>query len=285
MGIRKGVILPKRKVWVKSAFLLIFVRPVVTVLSSCGGLLKTGIISGSWLSEPWTAEVVTGRGSLVVVSSLGSLAGIGGCFVRKGERKTEIKMICCLFCCSGRLVSPKWKNFKGLKLQWRDKIRLNNAIWRAWYMQCEYRAGGGSLGPRWQRIEMTAWWKCAQGLMFEAVLWDQGFPGCAERCKHSPTSPCSVLFIRQQSRLAPWHTLALKCQLSAGPAPAQLWRFCCCFRPGEAQEPRVPLCDPSGRLRGCRWAPAARGVWNPGSSPVSSAFLTGFSGLLETRAA
>ncbi|NXE93531.1 MLXIP protein, partial [Menura novaehollandiae] len=44
-------------------------------------------------------------------------------------------MICCLFCCSGRLVSPKWKNFKGLKLQWRDKIRLNNAIWRAWYMQ------------------------------------------------------------------------------------------------------------------------------------------------------
>ncbi|XP_051546335.1 MLX-interacting protein-like [Myxocyprinus asiaticus] len=36
---------------------------------------------------------------------------------------------------SGRLVSPKWKNFKGLKLLWRDKFRLNNAIWRAWYMQ------------------------------------------------------------------------------------------------------------------------------------------------------
>ncbi|NWT66967.1 MLXIP protein, partial [Prunella himalayana] len=48
---------------------------------------------------------------------------------------TESRIICCLFCCSGRLVSPKWKNFKGLKLQWRDKIRLNNAIWRAWYMQ------------------------------------------------------------------------------------------------------------------------------------------------------
>lgn len=38
---------------------------------------------------------------------------------------------------SGKLVSPKWKNFKGLKLLWRDKIRLNNAIWRAWYMQCK----------------------------------------------------------------------------------------------------------------------------------------------------
>lgn len=44
-----------------------------------------------------------------------------------------------LFTISGRLVSPKWKNFKGLKLLWRDKIRLNNAIWRAWYIQCKSR--------------------------------------------------------------------------------------------------------------------------------------------------
>uniref|UniRef100_UPI00358F3232 MLX-interacting protein-like isoform X4 n=1 Tax=Myxine glutinosa TaxID=7769 RepID=UPI00358F3232 len=36
---------------------------------------------------------------------------------------------------SGGLVSPKWKTFKGLRLQWKDKIRLNNAIWRAWYLQ------------------------------------------------------------------------------------------------------------------------------------------------------
>ncbi|XP_075710241.1 carbohydrate-responsive element-binding protein isoform X2 [Rhinoderma darwinii] len=36
---------------------------------------------------------------------------------------------------SGKLVSPKWKNFKGLRLLWTDKIRLNNAIWRAWYLQ------------------------------------------------------------------------------------------------------------------------------------------------------
>ncbi|NXE11930.1 MLXPL protein, partial [Lophotis ruficrista] len=41
---------------------------------------------------------------------------------------------------SGKLVSPKWKNFKGLRLLCRDKIRLNNAIWRAWYIQCEYGA-------------------------------------------------------------------------------------------------------------------------------------------------
>lgn len=47
------------------------------------------------------------------------------------------KLLVVVSFCSGKLVSPKWKNFKGLKLLWRDKIRLNNAIWRAWYMQCE----------------------------------------------------------------------------------------------------------------------------------------------------
>ncbi|XP_061608113.1 carbohydrate-responsive element-binding protein-like isoform X2 [Phyllopteryx taeniolatus] len=36
---------------------------------------------------------------------------------------------------SGKIVSPKWKTFKGLRLLWRDKIRLNNAIWRAWFIQ------------------------------------------------------------------------------------------------------------------------------------------------------
>ena len=42
--------------------------------------------------------------------------------------------------CSGKIVSPKWKSFKGLRLLWRDKIRLNNAIWRAWFIQCESAA-------------------------------------------------------------------------------------------------------------------------------------------------
>lgn len=57
---------------------------------------------------------------------------------------------------SGKLVSPKWKNFKGLKLLCRDKIRLNNAIWRAWYIQCEWVpwvpwvwGGGGALSSQW----------------------------------------------------------------------------------------------------------------------------------------
>ncbi|KAK4812285.1 hypothetical protein QYF61_014071 [Mycteria americana] len=50
---------------------------------------------------------------------------------------------------SGKLVSPKWKNFKGLRLLCRDKIRLNNAIWRAWYIQCEYRARPCSVCECW----------------------------------------------------------------------------------------------------------------------------------------
>lgn len=42
-----------------------------------------------------------------------------------------------VFPLSGKIVSPKWKSFKGLRLLWRDKIRLNNGIWRAWFIQCE----------------------------------------------------------------------------------------------------------------------------------------------------
>ena len=40
--------------------------------------------------------------------------------------------------CSGKVVSPKWKNFKGMKLTVKDKIRLNNAIWRTWHIQCMF---------------------------------------------------------------------------------------------------------------------------------------------------
>lgn len=39
---------------------------------------------------------------------------------------------------SPNLTSPKWKNFKGLKLTVKDKIRLNNVIWRTWFQECEF---------------------------------------------------------------------------------------------------------------------------------------------------
>jgi len=43
-----------------------------------------------------------------------------------------------LFCyfSSGKIVSPKWKNFRGIKVKLKDKIRLNNIIWREWHRQC-----------------------------------------------------------------------------------------------------------------------------------------------------
>ena len=42
-----------------------------------------------------------------------------------------------------KLTSPKWNKFKGMKLRWRDKIRLNNVIWRCWHMQSKGRGKYG----------------------------------------------------------------------------------------------------------------------------------------------
>lgn len=36
-----------------------------------------------------------------------------------------------------KLVSPKWKQFKGMKISLKNKIRVNNLIWRAWHIKCE----------------------------------------------------------------------------------------------------------------------------------------------------
>ena len=43
----------------------------------------------------------------------------------------------CLIFFSGKLTSPKWKQFRGMHLKVVDKIRLNNVIWREWVMQCK----------------------------------------------------------------------------------------------------------------------------------------------------
>ncbi|XP_048767444.2 MLX-interacting protein-like isoform X2 [Ostrea edulis] len=39
---------------------------------------------------------------------------------------------------SGKLTSPKWKAFRGMHLTIKDKVRLNNIIWREWCMQYRY---------------------------------------------------------------------------------------------------------------------------------------------------
>ncbi|NWI56924.1 MLXPL protein, partial [Calyptomena viridis] len=79
---------------------------------------------------------------------------------------------------SGKLVSPKWKNFKGLRLLCRDKIRLNNAIWRAWYIQCDPSCGvlGGSAmtpcpAPQAVVLEGNYWKRRIEVVMREYHKW------------------------------------------------------------------------------------------------------------------
>ncbi|KAJ8312491.1 hypothetical protein KUTeg_009864 [Tegillarca granosa] len=46
---------------------------------------------------------------------------------------------CMTLAYSGKLTSPKWKPFRGLHLTVKDKVRLNNLIWREWHMQYIYQ--------------------------------------------------------------------------------------------------------------------------------------------------
>merc|ERR1719376_1214377 len=46
------------------------------------------------------------------------------------------------------LTSPKWNRFKGLRLRWKDKIRLNNVIWRCWHMQFVKQSGDSSSSSK-----------------------------------------------------------------------------------------------------------------------------------------
>ncbi|VDN57196.1 unnamed protein product [Dracunculus medinensis] len=41
----------------------------------------------------------------------------------------------CIKVAYNKMTTPKWKNFQGFKLRRKQQIRLNNVIWRAYYMQ------------------------------------------------------------------------------------------------------------------------------------------------------
>uniref|UniRef100_A0A8D8W4T9 MLX-interacting protein n=1 Tax=Cacopsylla melanoneura TaxID=428564 RepID=A0A8D8W4T9_9HEMI len=62
--------------------------------------------------------------------------------IRRGRVKSDVieTSLTKLFECMSlayrqKLTSPKWNRFKGIRLRWKDKIRLNNVIWRCWHMQ------------------------------------------------------------------------------------------------------------------------------------------------------
>ncbi|XP_026981943.1 carbohydrate-responsive element-binding protein isoform X2 [Sagmatias obliquidens] len=97
---------------------------------SAGGLLRSQVIhSGHFMVSSPHSDSLTRRRDQE--GPLG-LADFGP---RSIDPTLTRLFECMSLAYSGKLVSPKWKNFKGLKLLCRDKIRLNNAIWRAWYIQ------------------------------------------------------------------------------------------------------------------------------------------------------
>ena len=71
--------------------------------------------------------------------SLGQGQSISGGFTLDRNNSSLKNLICYIKSAyRNNLTSPKWKNFKGLKLQVIEKIRLNNVIWRTWFEQCKH---------------------------------------------------------------------------------------------------------------------------------------------------
>ncbi|PAV86954.1 hypothetical protein WR25_25622 [Diploscapter pachys] len=64
-------------------------------------------------------------------------------FYKFGPKKTQSiaidislnKLNKCIKHAYTKMTTPKWKDFKGLRLHWKQRIRLNNVIWRAYYME------------------------------------------------------------------------------------------------------------------------------------------------------
>uniref|UniRef100_A0A8R1UH17 BHLH domain-containing protein n=1 Tax=Pristionchus pacificus TaxID=54126 RepID=A0A8R1UH17_PRIPA len=64
-------------------------------------------------------------------------------FYKFGKEKTQSfaidaslnKLNKCIKVAYNKMTTPKWKDFKGLRLHWKQRIRLNNVIWRAYHME------------------------------------------------------------------------------------------------------------------------------------------------------
>uniref|UniRef100_A0A915Q5P3 BHLH domain-containing protein n=1 Tax=Setaria digitata TaxID=48799 RepID=A0A915Q5P3_9BILA len=64
-------------------------------------------------------------------------------FYKFGPKRTQSiaidvslnKLNKCIKVAYNKMTTPKWKDFKGLRLHWKQRIRLNNVIWRAYYME------------------------------------------------------------------------------------------------------------------------------------------------------
>jgi len=101
-----------------------------------GDLAIQGAEEGS--NEPSVAPIVADPETVEnpfknIVSMLNSSA------VTQGNAIIDVPVTKLFQCMSiayrQKLTSPKWNRFRGMKLRWKDKIRLNNVIWRCWHMQ------------------------------------------------------------------------------------------------------------------------------------------------------
>lgn len=79
-------------------------------------------------------------GILNKVAAVTNVGWLSGCqFLSEFCFKWESLIACFLSIGRQKLTSPKWNPFKGIRLRWKEKIRLNNVIWRCWHMQCKYQ--------------------------------------------------------------------------------------------------------------------------------------------------
>ena len=101
--------------------------------------LNSGLFNGmAMTSEDAQDAMVNARKNLFVLlcAQQGSISG--GLTLDKANKSLMKLIFYIKTSYNNNLTSPKWKNFKGLKLQVTEKIRINNVIWRSWFEQCKF---------------------------------------------------------------------------------------------------------------------------------------------------
>lgn len=100
---------------------------------------------------------------------------------------------------NGKITSPRWKTFKGLKLPIKDKIRLNNIIWRAWHIQ--YIAGRNPVVCQFSSSADTKRHKQTEAILLEGKYWKRRVDAVKAEykkwrmfhhrtgCPHTPSRP------------------------------------------------------------------------------------------------
>lgn len=124
---------------------------------------------------------------------------------------------------SGKLTSPKWKSFKGLRLRLKCKIRLNNMIWRAWFLQ--YIRGRRPAGCQFTAPIETDVHKKSETHVLEGKYWKRREKAIVDEYKKWRT------FHKQKSQISCFR-----------PVSSQVHCCCCC---------RISLCGACLCARPC----------------------------------